>query len=95
MKISEVTVEIIKQYGVIENDDDDILIDSVFMPSAKAHICDYTGLTVDALDDHESLTIAYIALCVFLYDNRSMLITNEKQNAVIQSFLDSHCVNLV
>lgn len=95
MKISEVTVSIIKQYALIENDDDDTLIESVFMPSAKAHICDYTGLTVDALDDHESLTIAYIALCAFLYDNRSMSITNEKQNAVIQSFLDSHCVNLV
>ena len=93
MKISEVTVDIIKQYGVIDNEDDDNLIETVFMPSAKAHIADYTGLNIEGIE--ESLTMAYIALCVFLYDNRSMNIINDKQNAVIQSFLDSHCVNLV
>lgn len=95
MKISEVTTAIIKQYALIDNDDDDALIETVFMPSAKAHICDYTGRAPDALDNYESLTIAYIALCAFLYDNRSMSITNDKQNAVIQSFLDSHRINLV
>jgi hypothetical protein len=95
LKISEVTVDIIKQYGVIDNEDDDNLIETVFMPSAKAHIADYTGLNIEGIDQKESLTMAYIALCVFLYDNRSMNIINDKQNAVIQSFLDSHCVNLV
>lgn len=95
MKISEVTVGIIKQYGVIDNDDDDSLIETVLMPSAKAHISDYTGLSAENIDQKESLTMAYIALCVFLYDNRSMNIINDKQNAVIQSFLDAHCVNLV
>lgn len=95
MKISEVTVGIIKQYGVIDNDDDDNLIETVLMPSAKAHISDYTGLSAENIDQKESLTMAYIALCVFLYDSRSMNIINDKQNAVIQSFLDAHCVNLV
>ena len=95
MKISEVTVGIIKQYGVIDNDDDDNLIETVLMPSAKAHISDYTGLSAEKIDQKESLTMAYIALCVFLYDSRSMNIINDKQNAVIQSFLDAHCVNLV
>ena len=66
MKISEVTVGIIKQYGVIDNDDDDNLIETVLMPSAKAHISDYTGLSAENIDQKESLTMAYIALCVFL-----------------------------
>ena len=95
MKISEVTVDIIKQYAVIDISDDDELIKNVFMPAAKAHIADYTGLDMDEIDTKESLTVAYIALCAFLYDNRSMNILNDKQNAVIQSFLDAHCVNLV
>ena len=95
MKVSEVTIDIIKQYGVIDNDDDDNLIETVFMPSAKAHISDYTGLSAEEIDQKESLTMAYITLCVFLYDNRSMNIINDKQNAVVQSFLDSHCVNLI
>lgn len=95
MKISEVTVSIIKQYAVIEIDDDDTLIQTVFMPSAKAHIRDYTGLTDTELDEKQSLTVAYIAMCAFLYDNRSMSVINDKQNAVIRSFMDSHCKNLL
>ena len=88
-------MELVKQYAVIEIDDDDTLIETVFMPSAKAHIRDYTGLTDDELDAKESLTVAYIALCAFLYDNRSMSVINDKQNAVVQSFMDSHCRNLL
>lgn len=95
MKISEVTVDLIKQYAVIEINDDDALIREVLMPSAKAYVMDYTGLSAEDADLRESLTAAYIALCAFLYDNRSMNIVNDKQNAVIQSFLDSHCVNFV
>ena len=95
MKISEVTVDLIKQYAVIEINDDDALIQDVFMPAAKAYILDYTGLTAEDADLRDSLTAAYIALCAFLYDNRSMSIVNDKQNTVIRSFLDSHCVNFV
>lgn len=95
MKISEVTVETIKHYAVVEIDEDDDLIQAVFMPAAKQHIMDYTHLTESALDDHEDLTLAFIALCAFMYDNRSMSVINDKQNAVIQSFLDAHCHGLV
>lgn len=95
MKISEVTVDLIKQYAVIEIDEDDALIRDVLMPSAKAYVLDYTGLIEEEADLKESLTVAYIALCAFLYDNRSLSIVNEKQNAVIQSFLDAHCMNLL
>ena len=95
MTISDVTVDLIKKYAVVDNEDDDSLIKEVFMPSAKAHIMDYTGLKEEEINQKESLTVAYIALCAFLYDNRSMNILNDKENAVIRSFLDSHCVNLI
>lgn len=95
MSIDEVTVEQIKQYAIIDHNDDDGLIQDILMPAAKAHILEYTGLSVDELDKHESITLAYIALCSFLYDNRSMNILNEKQNAVVQSFLDAHRINLL
>lgn len=95
MKISEVTVDTVKSWGHIEIYDDDSDIEILIMPAAKSRICDYTGLTEVQIDAHESLTMAYIALCVFLYDNRSMNIVNDKQNAVIESFLDAHCVNLL
>ena len=95
MKISEVTADIIKQFAVIDTSETDGIITDVIMPSAKAHIMDYTGLDEAEIEEKESLTMAFIALCTFLYDNRSMNVLNDKQNAVIQSFLDSHCVNLL
>lgn len=95
MKVSEVTFENVKSWGHIEISDDDYDIDHIIMPAAKSRICDYTGLTAEQLDEHESITMAYIALCVFLYDNRSMNIVNDKQNAVVQSFLDAHRMNLL
>ena len=39
--------------------------------------------------------MAYAALCVFLYDNRSLDSLSDKQNAVVQGFLDAHRVNLM
>lgn len=95
MYVSEVTVDTVKQWGRIEIDDDDTFIDSMILPAAKARICEYTGLTESELDSSESLAMALVALCVFLYDNRSMNITNDKQNEVIHSFLDAHRVNLL
>lgn len=95
MKISEVTVETIKRYAVIELGEDDELIKAVFMPAAKQRIMDYTHLSEGELDNHEDLTLAFVALCAFMYDNRSMSVINDKQNAVIQSFLDAHCHGLV
>lgn len=95
MRMTEVTPQTVKSYAAVETDEDDTLLSDVLMPAAKAHIRSYTGLTDAELDEREEVTVAYLALCAFLYDNRSMNITNDKQNSVIQSFLDAHCRGLV
>lgn len=95
MRMTEVTPQTVKSYAAVETDEDDTLLSDVLMPAAKAHIRSYTGLTDDELDEREEITVAYLALCAFLYDNRSMNITNDKQNSVVRSFLDAHCRGLV
>ena len=95
MKVSEVTLYDVKRWGRIEIEDDDFDIEGLIMPAAKERLCEYTGLTEAELDKSESLAIGYVALCVFLYDNRTLNIVNDKQNEVIQSFLDAHRVNLL
>lgn len=95
MKIDDVTVDTVKSWGRIETDEDDVEILDVIMPAARGRIYEYTGLPKEKADNMDSLAMAYIALCVFLYDNRTMNILNDKQNAVIQGFLDAHRVNLL
>nr|DAQ76243.1 MAG TPA: hypothetical protein [Bacteriophage sp.] len=95
LKINEVTVDTVKSWGRIETDYDDVEIRDVIMPAARERVYEYTGLTKERADEMDSLTMAYIALCVFLYDNRTLNIINDKHNAVIQGFLDAHRVNLL
>lgn len=95
MTIGNVTLDTIKSWGRIETDEDDTVIQSLIMPAARARIYEYTGLEPDDADSLDSLGMAYVALCVFLYDNRSLDILSDKQNAVVQGFLDAHRVNLM
>ena len=40
--------------------------------------------------------MVYLALCSFLYDNRSLgSVTDQKQNEVVASFLDGYNLNLM
>ena len=56
----------------------------------------YTGQKEEELDKHAELTIAYLALCSFLYDNRSLgAVTDQKQNELVASFLDGYNLNLM
>ena len=95
MTIDKVTLDTVKSWGRIETDEDDVVIQDLIMPAARERICAYTGLPPDEADSLDSLGMAYVALCVFLYDNRSLDILSDKQNAVVQGFLDAHRVNLM
>ncbi len=95
MTIDQVDVDTVKSWGRIETNEDDEIIRSLIMPAARTRLYEYTGLPPEDADTMDSLGMAYVALCVFLYDNRTMDILNDKQNAVIQAFMDAHCVNLL
>ena len=95
MTMGSVTLDTVKNWGRNETDEDDRVIEGLIMPAARARIYEYTGLEPEEADGLEGLGLAYTALCVFLYDNRSLDILSDKQNAVIQGFLDAHRVNLL
>lgn len=95
MKLSEVTLENMKQYARIDDESEDTIIEDIIMPAALDHIYRYTGQSIPALDAYEDMPIAFLALCSFLYDNRSMTTQNDKANRVVESFLDKYSVNLL
>lgn len=97
MKLSELTVGVCAKYiGVDMSDVEGLsLIESVFLPAAKSRAEAYTGQTLEQLEPYEEVTVAVLALCSFLYDNRSMVTDSARQSEVISGFLDAYRANLI
>ena len=96
MRISDVTKDMALLWARSDEPEADCeLMGSVIMPAALRHLIEYTGQELYQLNEKPDLAVAYLALCAFMYDNRSMNISTDKENRVIQSFLDRYQVNLV
>ena len=95
MKISELTADDILLYIKVEKDEQSVKEITLIMPAAKSHICSYSGLKAEELDKHEDITIAYLALCQHMYDNRTFAVDCKEANRVVESILGLHDVNLV
>ena len=94
MKISEITVEEVKNYLHVYHDEDDGLISAILI-AAKAFVKNYTGISPEKLDISEDLSMAVLILSSELYDNRVYTVENNAVNPVIQALLDMHSVNLL
>lgn len=94
MKISEVTITDLKEYANVDHSLDDNLFHNILL-AVKSYIKNYTGLTIEEMDNKEDLTIALMILCNEMYDNRAYTVENDKTNKVVNSILDMHSVNLL
>jgi hypothetical protein len=94
MKISEVTVQELKDYANVFHDVDNNLFASI-LAAGKAYIKSYTGLSIEQMDAKEDLTMVLFVLSNELYDNRTFTVENDKVNTVIKSILNMHSINLL
>jgi uncharacterized phage protein (predicted DNA packaging) len=92
MKVSEVTVDTVKNYIRVDYDQDDELIQAILIGSV-AYIQSYTGLSKESLDLYEEITIALFVLCSEMYDNRSFSVDNAEVNPVVTTILSMHSTN--
>ena len=96
MKVSDLTVEIVATFCRIDDDaTDKELLNSMFLPAAKAHVRKHTGLTDEEMDKHEDIPIAICALCSHMYDNRSVEVTSEKVNQLVEDIIGKYDKNLI
>lgn len=96
MKASEITSKEVIILSRIDEDAPDLyLIDSMFLPAAKAHIRGIVGMTDEELDQYEDIPIAICALCAHFYDNRSVEIASEKVNQVVADIIGKYDKNLI
>lgn len=94
MKISEVSITDLKEYANVDHSLDDVLF-QIILQATKSYIKNYTGLTLEQMDDKEDLTIALMILSNEMYDNRVYAVENDKVNKIVNSILDMHSVNLL
>lgn len=94
MKVSELTIDIIKQYLRIDGDDDDILVELLFA-SAKAYATGYMGCTEEDLDKWPDVTIAILAMIADTYEVRQFTTSVISASPLILGALDLHCSNLL
>lgn len=96
MKVSELTTETIELYGKVESDAEDVgLLERMFLPAAKEYIMQHTGMTAEQMDKHPDVTVAVCALCVQMYDNRSVTIDADKLNQVAVDIINRYSMNLI
>ena len=94
MKVSEISLETVKDYLKVENDIEDGLIDNI-LTASKNYVKNYTGLTDEEIDKKEDITLAVLVLANEMYSNREYTVEKNIPNPVITSILDMHSMNLL
>ena len=96
MKVSELTGAYIATFARVDDDaTDKELIETLFLPAAKAHIMGHTGMTAEQMDRYEDIPIAVCALCCQMYDNRSVEVASDKLNPVVADIIGKYDRNLI
>ncbi len=94
MKVSELTIQELKDYARVEHSDDDMQFE-IILTACKSYVKGYTGMSDEQLDTKEDVTIAVQVLANEMYENRTMTVQNDKVNKVVQSILDMYSLNLL
>lgn len=95
MKISEILLKDVKDHCHVYHDNDDLYLETIVMPAAKAFIKGHTGLSDEDINTKEDLSIAFLVLCSDMYDNRQYQVSESKKNPIVESILNMHSINLL
>lgn len=94
MKVSELTLDIIKQYLRIDSNDDDILL-QMLLESAIDYCAGYIGCNKLDLDKYPDVTIVVLSLIADSYEVRQFTTSTSTLNPVMMGVLDLHCSNFI
>ena len=97
MKLSELDLPLVKEYLRQDGDEDDRLIQAI-VEASKSYICNYTGQSIEQLEEYEDVNIAVLVLIAEFYDNRTINVSdrlNLRMNTMLEGLLGWHSVNLI
>lgn len=95
-KVSDISYQDIADYlRLYEVNNDDINTLNTLINVAKTFASNYTGRTIEELDNYKDFVIVVFILCQDMWDNRTMYVDSTNINNVVQAILGLHSVNLL
>ena len=95
-KVSDITAQDVADYlRLVEVDTSDINTLNTLLTVAKVYVGEYTGHTIQELDDYKDIIIVILILCQDMWDNRTLYVDSSNANKVVESILSLHAVNLL
>ena len=95
-KVSEITTTDLAEYirlDEVTSDDTNLL--NTLLTVAKVFIGEYTGHTIQELDNYRDFVIVVFVLVQDMWDNRVLYVDKTNLNHVVDSILGMHSVNLL
>ena len=94
--VSQITAQDVADYlRISEVTQDDTNTLNTLLTVAKTYICQYTGQTLENLDNLSDIIIVVFILCQDMWDNRALYVDSSNVNKVVESILGLHSVNLL
>ena len=94
LKVSELTLDTIKQYLRVDGNDDDMIL-NMLLDSAIQYCTSYMGCTREDLEKYDDVTIVVLALISDSYEVRQFTTSTVTLNPIMQGVLDLHCGNFL
>ena len=95
-KISDITPSDVAEYlRLPEVTEDDINTLNSLLGISKAYISNYTGRSMEELDNYQDFVIVCLVLCQDMWDNRTLYVDSSNLNQVVEAILGMHSVNLL
>lgn len=95
-KVSDITTTDLAEYiridGVTQTDTQTL---GSLLTVAKNYVCQFTGQTLESLDEYPDVVIAVLVLCQDMWDTRTLYVDKSNVNKVVESILGLHQVNLL
>ena len=95
-KVSEITPQDVAEYiRLTDPTQDDLNTLNTLLTVAKVYAGEYTGRTIQELDDYKDIIIVILILCQDMWDTRALYVDKDNVNKVCESILGLHSVNLL
>lgn len=95
-KVSDLTYQDVADYlRLVEIDNNEMNTLNTLINVSKSFISNYTGRSIEELDNYRDFVIVVLILCQDMWDNRTLYVDSKNLNRVIESILGLHSVNLL